>query len=78
MKRTLCLLVVLSFYSLHAQETIPNKFSIGFNFSPDVVCYRTLHNKQGGVGGDAVIKSRNSIEIDKFGYTTGLNINYRR
>jgi hypothetical protein len=64
---------------VHSQETKkqtdPAKFSIGFNFSPDF-CYRSLHNKEGGEGGDAVIKSRNSIEIEKFGYTTGLNINY--
>lgn len=44
--------------------------SIGLTFSPDY-CYRTLHP-------DASVKwiadNRNTLEIPKFGYTTGLNI----
>jgi hypothetical protein len=73
MKRTLCLLVVLSFYSLHAQKTSQNKLSIGFNFSPDY-SYRGLHNKSGSEYLDQVIKARNDKEVAKFGYTTGFNI----
>ena len=50
-----------------------NKILIGYNFSPDYN-YRTLKNNDGSSSSDIVIKSRNDIEIPKFGFTTGLHV----
>ncbi len=50
-----------------------NKILIGYNFSPEYD-FRTLKNNDGSSSSDIVIKSRNNIEIPKFGFTTGLNI----
>ena len=77
MKRILFFLVILPFFTLQSQETkkqtAKHNISIGFNFSPDY-SYRSLHNKNGNQSGDAVKKTRNDMEVAKFGYSTGLNI----
>lgn len=52
-----------------------NQISIGYNFSPDY-SFRTLKNGDGKSSTDLIIKSRDNIEIAKFGYTTGLNITF--
>jgi len=77
MKRVLFFVLTLAFCVVHGQETKSqkeqNKISIGFNFSPDYN-FRTLKQNGESPSGGLVIKSRNDIEIAKFGYTTGLNI----
>ena len=77
MKQILFFLLTLSFYLVHGQETKrqkgQNKIFIGFSFSPDYN-YRTLKQNGGSPSAGLVIKSRNDIEIAKFGYTTGLNV----
>lgn len=49
------------------------KVLIGLIFSTDYN-FRTLKNNDGSPSSDFVIKSRNNVEIAKFGYTTGVNI----
>jgi len=77
MKQILFFLLTIPFYPVHGQETKKqkeqNKTSIGFNFSPDY-SFRTLKNNDGSATAGFIIKSRNDIEIAKFGYTTGLNV----
>ena len=46
---------------------------IGINFSPDY-SFHSLTNNDGSSSTDAVIKNRNSIEIAKFGFTTGIDL----
>jgi len=46
------------------------KLSIGLSFSPDY-CYRIL---KPDASGKWIAESRDSLEIPKFGYTSGLNI----
>ena len=53
-----------------------NKIYIGFSFSPDY-SFRTLNNADGSGGPNLSIKSRNSIEKSKLGYTTALKFGYR-
>jgi hypothetical protein len=76
MRKILFLLLIAPFCAAHAQETkkqtVSQKLSIGFNFSPDY-SYRTLNNS-GSSSTDIVVTSRNNLEVAKFGYTTGLNI----
>lgn len=72
----LILILTLTFLSLTAlgQDTNSGKkILIGFNFSPDYA-NRVLKNGDGSSSTDLVIKSRNDIEIAKFGFTTGLNV----
>ena len=51
-----------------------NRFSFGFNFSPDYT-YRTLRSEVDG--GDEFIKMRNDMEAARFGFTTGLVVKYQ-
>jgi hypothetical protein len=74
MKRLL--IIITSFISFTVQGQDKNtihKILIGFNFSPDH-SYRALKNNDGSSSSDLVIKSRNDIEVARFGYTTGINI----
>ena len=52
-----------------------NKISIRYTFSPDY-SFRTLKNGDGNSFTDLVIKTRDDIEIPKFGYTTGINVTF--
>lgn len=78
MKKYLTFLLAISFFGSFAQE-IPtkklNRFQFGVSFSPDV-CYRTLKNTDGSSTSDAIITLRNDMETIKFGYTTGMNLQY--
>jgi len=69
-----CFLIVNA-YSQDIPAVNINKFQFGVNFSSDM-CYRTLKNNNGSSSNDEIIKGRNSSEIPKFGYTTGLNFVY--
>ncbi|MES2776396.1 MAG: outer membrane beta-barrel protein [Bacteroidota bacterium] len=74
MKRILILIITLASLVVHGQGTNPiKKVLLGFNFSPDY-SFRTLKNNDGSPSSDIVIKSRNDIEMSKFGYTTGVNV----
>jgi hypothetical protein len=74
MKRVLILITIpISITTLGQDKSPRQKILIGFNFSPDY-CFRTLKNNDGSSSSDLVIKSRNDIEVTKFGYTTGLNV----
>lgn len=74
MKRISIFFTVLVSFTAQAQQTRPiPKVLFGYSFSPDY-CFRTLANSDGNASTDLVIKSRNNIEIAKFGYTTGLNV----
>ncbi len=74
MKQIFLLITTLASFTVQGQETKPiQKILIGYNFSPDYN-FRTLKNNDGSSSSDLVIKSRNDIEISKFGYTTGLNV----
>ena len=73
MKQVLILTITFLSLTVLGQDTKPlQKILIGFNFSPDYA-YRVLKNGDGSSSTDLVIKTRNDIEIAKFGYTTGLN-----
>jgi Outer membrane protein beta-barrel domain len=74
MKQLLILVATLASLTILGQDTNPTqKILIGFNFSPDYSS-RTLKNNDGSSSSDLVIKSRNDIEVAKFGFTTGLNV----
>jgi len=77
MKRVFILLMTFSSFVVQGQESKPSenikRILIGVNFSPDYN-FRTLKNNDGSSSSDLVIKSRNDIEIAKFGYTAGLNV----
>ena len=74
MKQLLILLTTLASLTLSGQDAKPTqKILIGFNFSPDYN-FRTLKNSDGSTSSDYVIKSRNNIEVAKFGFTTGVNV----
>lgn len=77
MKRFASLFVFFLVINAYSQE-VPsvgfNKFQLGVNFSSDV-CFRTL-NQNDGSSLYGMIKTRNKLEIPKFGYTTGLNFVY--
>jgi hypothetical protein len=74
MKLLLTLLTLIPLTLFCQNPATPKKveFSIGLTFSPDY-CYRTLKTD----GSIAIYKwaaeSRDTFEIPKFGYTTGLN-----
>lgn len=73
MKQLLILATTLASLTAQGQNTSPvKKILIGFNFSPDYNS-RTLKNNDGNPSNDLIIKSRNDIEVAKFGYTTELN-----
>jgi hypothetical protein len=65
----------ISLASPAQEKTMANEVFIGFNFSPDY-SFRTLNNTDGSASSDLVIKSRNNMEIAKFGYTTGLHVSF--
>jgi len=74
--KLICLFLIV-FLSLHstAQKTTESKILIGYNFSSDYN-FRILKNSDGIASSEVVIKSRNDIEVAKFGYTTGLNVSF--
>jgi len=53
-------------------STKANKFEIGLTYSPDY-CFRTLKSDQPV---NWVLETRDTLEVAKFGYTTGLNFVY--
>ncbi len=53
-----------------------NKIQFGVNFSSDL-CFRTLQNNDGRNSSDVIISQRNNLETPKFGYTSGVNIDYQ-
>ena len=74
LKQIFLLITTFASLTVQGQQTKPTrKILIGYNFSPDY-SFRTLKNNDGSSSSDLVIKSRNDIEIAKFGYTTGLNV----
>jgi hypothetical protein len=74
LKQLLILITTLASLTVLGQDTNPTqKILVGFNFSPDYSS-RTLKNNDGSSSSDLVTKTRNDIEIAKFGYTTGLNV----
>lgn len=74
MKRISIFLTALASFTVQAQDIKPvPKVLLGYTFSPDY-CFRTLANSDGNPSTDLAIKSRNNIEVAKFGYTTGLNV----
>lgn len=74
MKRLFVFITTFISLSVLGQDKNPTqKILIGFNFSPDYGS-RTLKNNDGSSSSNLVIKSRNDIEVAKFGFTTGLNV----
>lgn len=67
-------LILLLFPSLVFCQTTDKtpRFALGVSFSPDY-CYRSLTSDSGG---KFVKDLRDSTEIAKFGYTTGVNFSY--
>ena len=63
-------------FGQETQKDIPNtdfkRLQIGANFSPDY-CFRVLKNNDGSSTSEGNLKSRNSNETQKLGYTAGLN-----
>jgi opacity protein-like surface antigen len=57
-------------------ETKINRFSFGFNFSPNVN-YRSLVNNDNSATSSNIITSRNQYEKPMFGYTTDFGICYK-
>ncbi len=51
------------------------KFSVGLSFSPDY-CYRSIISDKSSVN-DIICKNRDSIEIPKYGFTSGISLKYR-
>lgn len=74
MKQLFMLAGTLASLALQGQNKYQTqKILVGFSFSPDYNS-RTLKNNDGSASSDLVIKSRNDIEVARFGYTAGLNI----
>lgn len=78
MKHLLIAFTSLFSFTLYGQETSTptptkghDKLLIGINFSPDI-SYRMLSSNSY----PRLVSYRNSNEKPKFGYTTGLNVNY--
>jgi hypothetical protein len=77
MKQLLILAITWLPLTIKSQDKNPvQKILIGFSFSPDY-SFRKLKNGDGNSSTDLVIKSRNEMEIAKFGYTTGLNVCFK-
>lgn len=70
--RLLILLTIIPLTTLcqTSDRVETQKLSIGISFSPDY-CYRTL---EPDASSKWIADGRDSIEIPKFGYTTGINI----
>ena len=80
MKQFIILLSALASLSVIGQETLNGKqiikhkeVQLGIIFSTDYD-FRTLKNNNGSASSDLVIRSRNSVELEKFGYTTGADL----
>ncbi len=82
MKRLLLFTILFFSFSLYGQETIKTKdkrFFIGVIFSPDY-SYRNLTKKGNSLSDNQWNEIKNymdSIEISKFGYTSGINFLYQ-
>lgn len=78
MKIVLVLIASIPFI-VSAQETKKSEasknISLGFSFSPDY-SYRTLHNNDGTSSSNFIINIRDGYETGKFGYTTGLSLDF--
>ena len=80
MKKIIAFLFILISAYTYAQDTTKVKtkktkrFFVGVNFAPEI-SYRTIHNN-GGNSDNWLVKFRDSIEIPKFGFTTGINFDY--
>lgn len=57
---------------IKAQE---GKWRLGFSFSPDI-CYRTLINHSGTSDVSDAIKTQNQTNLNKWGFTAGLSLDY--
>jgi len=66
-------LLSLTTMGQNADTAIPKKLAIGLTFSPDY-SYRSLKPDNSG---ESMAEWRDSFEIPKFGYTTGLSLVYR-
>jgi len=81
MKKIVALLALISVVRGLAQNQADtssgkkHKILIGASFSPNY-CYRTLINNGGGSITSSAISFRNSYEIPKYGYSTGINLFY--
>ena len=66
---------VLTFYATgqNSYSISKNRFSLGFNFSPDYT-YRRLFTDQDDQG---LIKNRNNLESPRLGFTGGFVVNYK-
>lgn len=75
MKLVLLFLVIipLTIVSQNTDSTKARKISIGVTYSPDY-CYRILKSDNAS---QWIANYRDSIEIPKFGFTTGLNISIK-
>jgi hypothetical protein len=76
MKQTLTFLILFPLTILSQSidiTTKSKKIAIGFTFSPDY-CYRTL---KPDTSSQWIAQSRDSLEIPKFGFTTGLSMLYQ-
>jgi opacity protein-like surface antigen len=76
MKKIITAILLLTAYVSFGQtpdSISTGKITLGLNFSPDY-CFRQL---QAGSAQDAIVKNRDSIDIPKFGYTTGVSLLYQ-
>lgn len=73
---TLLALIPLAIFCQNTNPTKKVDISIGFTFSPDY-CYRTLKADASSVSAKWIVDSRDTFEIPKFGYTTGLYVALR-
>lgn len=73
---TLLALIPLAIFCQNTNPTKKVDISIGFTFSPDY-CYRTLKVNSSSDLVKWTAESRDTFEIPKFGYTTGLNVALR-
>lgn len=81
MKQILFLAFIWIVFPALSQDNTTNsttsfkKFAIGVTISPDY-CFRTLKNTDGNDVYNTIINSKNTNEIPKIGYTTGINFIY--
>ena len=76
MKQLLTFILLLFTYSIvfsqQTDSTFNDNIRIGATYSPDY-CYRTLTTDQ-NINNQSIKEWRDSIEIPKFGYTTGITL----
>jgi hypothetical protein len=65
--------IVLQSYSQKNDSINDGKIFVGINFSPDL-CYRNIIAYDGNLYSQDMAKHRDSIQIPKFGFTTGLTV----